>query len=290
MERPGSVQSMQPAPCALSVLLVLLLSGCTEGSDAPPGLPLDDRGRVLPTLYGIVVDAAIRPLAGAEVRILGGEAAVRTDEGGRYELHRPTGRAEDVLVTATMQGFLTRTQQSQASAHQSHRLDFVLEADPHVVPHVTILEHGGTMRCTAAVAAVGQGEGVACDADRRVDDRVAPWMWEINPTPNLAGAVVEVYWDAMSPLSQTLTAWLRAPTAGGEGGDVVAQATGTSPLRLEVPEDQARAMGRWTGIRLHVDLAEQDGGLPGAAPREQRYTAYASLFYVDAAPSGYTLG
>ncbi|HUR24533.1 MAG TPA: carboxypeptidase-like regulatory domain-containing protein [Candidatus Thermoplasmatota archaeon] len=273
----------------LALLQAGLLAGCAHNAQAPPGLPLDEHGDSLPTLHGIVVDGAIRPLVGATVVFLGTDVNATTDGEGRYEIRRPTLVAEDVLVSARKDGFLPRTQQSQVSGQRSTRLDFVLGEDPSIVPHVDVLQYRGTLRCDAAVAAAGQSQGAGCDADHREDDAVPPWLWEINPTPNLAGAVVDVDWEALTPASQTLHAVLRAPMAGGQGGTVVAEATGPSPLRLEVPAAQARTFGRWTAIRLEVDLAEQDGGLPGAAPRDQRFDAYASLFYVDPVPPGYSL-
>jgi hypothetical protein len=264
------------------------LAGCLGDPAVPAGLPIGEDGDSLPTLHGVVVDGAIRPLSGAEVRFLGTAVNATTDENGLYEIRRPTQHAEEVLVAAFKDGYLTRTQASQVSGSRSTQLDFVLDSDASLIPHVTVLEYEGTLRCDAAVVAAGTAQGVNCDADRRVDDRVAPWMWEINPTSNLAGAVVEVHWEAMTEFSTALHAWLVAPMAGGQGGTIVADAAGTSPLRLEVSRETAQAMGRWTAIRLQVDLAGQDPQ-PGAATRDQHFDAYATLFYIDAAPPGYTL-
>jgi hypothetical protein len=276
------------APAWACAALALLLAGCADAGRPPDGLPVDADGDPLPTLHGFVVNGAIRPIAGAIVRFLGSEGAeATTDEGGRYEIRRPTQQAEDVLVTAWKQGFVALTHQVKVSGHRSAEMDFVLAPDPFLVPHVTVLQHRGTLRCDAAVAVGGQADGVGCDADHRVDDTVPPWIWEVNPTPNLAGAVVEVHWEPMTPLASNLHAWLRAPMVGGQGGELVAEATGPSPLRLEVPAEQARSLGRWAAITLYVDLG--DGATPGASVRDQSFDAFASLFYVDPAPPGYVL-
>jgi hypothetical protein len=268
---------------------ILLLAGCSAAPPVPPGIPVGASGHALPTLEGTVVDEAIRPLAGAEVRLLGTGVFATSDDGGHYAIQRPTGRAEATLVTARKAGFVPLTQQAQVSGHRSARLDFVLSLDATLVPRVDVLEYRGTLRCAVGVAAAGQSTGVDCDPDRRdAEDKLPPWLWDVNPTPNLAGAVVEVAWEAQSPGAAVLHAWLRAPMAGGQGGEVVAEATGPSPLRLEVPRAVAEAMPRWNAVRLGVDLAE--GDTPGAASQDQRFDAVASLFYVDPAPAGYRVG
>lgn len=267
----------------------IVLAGCSAAPTVPPGIPVDASGHALPTLEGTVVDEAVRPLAGVEVRFLGTEVTAVTDEGGHYAIQRPTGRAEATLVTARKAGFVPLTQQAQVSGHRSAKLDFVLAVDETLVPRLDVLEYRGTLRCTVGVAAAGQSTGVGCDPERRTEeDKLPPWLWDINPTPNLAGAVVEVAWQAQGPGATVLHAWLRAPMAGGQGGEVVADVTGTSPLRLEVPGGVAAAMPRWNAIRLGVDVAE--GDTPGAASEDQRFDAVASLFYVDPAPAGYKVG
>lgn len=276
-------------PLAALALLPLLLAGCSGRPLVPPGIPVDASGHALPTLEGVVVDEGIHPLAGATVRFLGTGVAATTDGEGHYAIQRPTGRAEATLVTAAMPGFVPKTQQVQVSGRTSAHLDFALEADATLVPHLDLLKYTGTLRCAVGVAGAGQQTGLDCDPDRRDDhDVLPPWLWEIDPTPNLAGAVVEVSWQAQSPAAEVLHATLTAPMAGGRGGEVVADAAGPSPLRLEVPRAVAEAMPRWTAIRLAVDVAE--GDTPGAASQDQRFSAVAALFYVEPAPPGYQVG
>lgn len=279
-----------PGPrAAVLALAAFLVAGCAAPDGAPAGLPVDEDGDPLPSLHGFVVDAAIRPLQGATVRLLDGEESATTDADGRYELRRPTFAAEDVLVAASLDGFEPRTQQAQVSGLRSNRLDFRLDADADAVPHSVVLEHRGVLRCAVGARVAGQDLGAGCDPDRRdEEDKLPPWMWEVTPRPNVAGAVFEVGWEAMAPTTRSLRAWLVGPTVGGDGGDLVAEASGPSPLRLEVPEDAARAMPRWTSWRLHVALDDADGA--GAGPQEQRYHAVATLFHVDPAPPGYTVG
>lgn len=277
---------------ALAAVAAMALAGCSGGPGIPAGIPLDAGGDPLPTLHGIVVDEAIRPLPGALVRFLGeDDVSAVTDEVGEYAIHEPTGRAHAVLVSASKPGFLPRTQQVQVSGHLSAKLGFVLEADPSVVPRVDVLQERGSLGCRATVAAYPGGFDCSpCLYDCDFAD--SEYMWPINPTPGLAGVVVEVHWEALTPASAHLTAAVRAPVLGGPDGsfgEVVAEATGTSPLVLQIPEDVARAMPRWSAIYLLVGLADDQGDVPAGLAQDQSFDAFASLFYVDPAPPGYRL-
>lgn len=277
--------------CALA--LSAALAGCGGKDAPPPGLPLDEAGDVLPTVEGFVVDEAIRPMVNASVRILGEEVVTATDEGGHYALHRPTFLAEDVLVTAYAPGYVPQSRQVQASGHTSARIDFRLEPDPDRVPRVDVLSHAGVIPCQLRTS----GETHPCSPPSvSLDDGlVMPTdtaVWGIDIARGLAGAVLEVHWDAETPLAEVLHAQLRGPVAGGDKGslgEVQAEATGTRPLRLEVPEEVARAWTPWTALWLEVRLADGQGQSPAAFARAQTFEAYASLFYVDPAPPGYSL-
>jgi hypothetical protein len=268
--------------------LALALAGCGDGHVPPAGIPVDAQGNELPTLQGVVVDEAIRPLAGATVRLLLSGVDATTDADGHYEIRRPTMAAEPTLVTASLPGFRTRTQQAQLSGHTSATLDFILPADPLPLPRVEVLRHTGQVRCAARTPLPPPADGLQCEADHGDGgNQTAPdWAWPLDPDVALAGAVVQLVWDPTTPGTQALHAWLQAPVAGGRGGERFGEVTGESPLRLELPEAAARALPRWTNAWVMVELP------PGqaAANVQQAYDGYASLFYVDPAPPGYTLG
>lgn len=273
-------------PAAL--LLALALAGCGGPKAVPAGIPVDEQGKALPTLQGVVVDDAIRPLAGATVRFLATGLNATTGEDGHYELRRPTLVAEEILVTASRDGYKTRTQQVQVSGHVSATMDFVLEVDPAPLPRVDVLQHTGQVRCLARTPLPDPLAGAQCERDRSDSGEhpvPPPWIWSVDPDVALAGAVVQLAWDPTTAGTQTLHAWLEAPVAGGQGGPRHAEVTGTSPLRLELPEPDARSLPRFTSIWVCVELP------PGAlgANVQQTVEEYASLFYVDPAPPGYLL-
>lgn len=275
--------------------LLVVLAGCANPAPVPDGVPTDDAGRPLPTLQGVVVDEAIRPLANATVRLLGTALEARSDDAGHYELTRPTQQAEAVLVAAFRPGYLARTQQTQLSGYTSTTMNFVLSADAALIPHEEVLQRTDALACQARTVLVPGPKPTACDVEPPSQTGEAPPpanIWVVNPTPGLSGAVFELHWQARTELSRSLHVLLRGPVAGGFSGDtgeVLAEATGTSPLRLEVPEAAARGLPRWTALHLEVGLPDRQGPVPVSWAYDQAYDAYATLFYVDPAPPGYTL-
>lgn len=275
------------------LLLLALLAGCSKPA-VPEGIPESATGEALPTVHGFVVDETIRPLAGAEVRFLGTDIKAFTDEDGAYRIFEPVDEAYAALVTAFKPGYWPRTAHVQVSGHVSARLDFGLALNQYLVPHTAADEHRGFARCDAKVRMGAQGYDHDCQGMERNErsGEVPGWMWEINPTPGFAGAVIQVAWNPAWPDTERLHLWLVAPMAGGQGGQVIEDVTAASPVRFEVGEEFARAMADWTSIRLHVDLPESGGSVPVATAafgRDQLYEAVATLFYVDPAPPGYVL-
>lgn len=277
---------------ALLVLVLAVAAGCTAPPPPPEGLPVDDDGKALPTVEGFVVDEAIRPLAGVVVRILGEEANGTTDEEGHYAIRRPTQQAEAVLVSAFATGYRPLSKQMQASRFTPARIDFQLEPDAALVPRVETLQFRGTLSCqvrtplawpvcTPPDISIG-GSGIT-PAPREM-------TWALDTARGLAGAVVQVDWEAETPLAEQMEAILWGPVAGGERatGRGLANVTGTSPLRLEIDEATARGLSDWTAVWLEVRVPEQ-GSLQVGLAIQQRIDAYATLFYIDPAPPGYTL-
>lgn len=286
----------------LLVVLALAVAGCGSPDKPIAGIPLGEEGEALPNLAGFVVDEAIRPMAGVTVRILLTNVTTVTDEDGHYAIWRPTYLAETVLLSAAAPGYVPRTQQVQVSGHVSTRMDFRLEPDPYQVAHVEVLDQRGSLGCQVHAALPGAPAPLAyaCDPPNASLDGIefpkTYAAWDIGTNVGLAGAVVQLHWDAETALTQTLHATLFAPVVGccelgddtGSKGEVIADVTGTSPMRFEVPEDKARAFPNWSALRLEVRLPEGQQA-PASVSREQAFDAYASLFYVDPAPPGYSL-
>lgn len=277
----------------LAALAGAMLAGCSGKDPVPEGIPIDDRGAALPTVHGFVVDEAIRPLVGVEVRFLGTDIRTTTDDAGAYEIFEPVDAAKSILVTAYKAGFWPRTQHVQISGYVSARLDFGLETNPYLIPHVEVIETHGTLDCKALVTAAGPPQGLNCTRPNPTSDETpTPWRLWLNPSPGFTGVVVQLQWNAESPMSEHLHATLRAPVAGGmdgSPGEVQVEVTGASPLRLEIPADVARTFNVWTSVVLEVALADSQPGTPVSFARGQLFEAFSTLFYVDPAPPGYML-
>lgn len=282
------------------VVLLVALAGCGESTVVPPGIPVDEHGEALPNLEGFVVDEAIRPMAGVLVRILFSDVNATTDDQGYYAIRRQTFVAENVLLSASAPGYVPLSHQVQVSGHRSTRMDFQLEPDPYAVARVDVLNQRGSLGCQVRSPLL-PGNGTTCDAPSISIDGLGhtddAFIWQIDTTVGLAGAVLELYWDPETALSNELHALLRGPVVGcceedpdsGSKGEVHADVAGPSPLRLELTEAVARAFPRWSGLMLEVRLPDGAGAEPVGVSRAQTIDAYASIFYVDPAPPGYTL-
>lgn len=283
----------------LAVIVAMAVAGCGGRDAVPAGVPVDADGSALPNLEGFVVDDAIRPMEGVLVRILFSDVNATTDAQGHYAIHQPTFLAEDVLLSAAAPGYQPRTQQVQLSGHRSTRMDFRLEPDPYQSPRIEVLSQTIGLGCQVTLA-LGPLPGARCDPPSTDSLLPVPQtkVWPIDTTVGLAGAVLDIHWDPQTDLSERLHATLRGPVAGccaggsdqvGSKGEVHADVTGSSPLRLELPEEAARAFPRWTALWLEVRLPESQGTPPLSFSLSQSVDAYATLFYVDPAPPGYTL-
>ena len=235
------------------------------------------------------------------VRILFSDVNATTDDEGHYAIHRPTLLAEDVLLSAAALGYQPRTQQVQVSGHRSTHMDFRLERDAYQVAHTEVLNERGSLSCQLHAPGTGLGQQ-ACDPPNvglnGIEDPPTTWVWAIDTSIGLAGAVLQLHWEPETPFTQELHAVLRGPVVGccegesdnaGSKGEVHADVTGTSPLRLELPEETAQAFPHWSALWLEVSLPEETGDFPVSVSREQPFDAYATLFYVAPAPPGYLL-
>jgi len=249
----------------VAVIVAMSVAGCGGRDAVPAGVPVGEDGSALPNLEGFVVDDAIRPMQGVLVRILFSDVNATTDAEGHYAIHRPTFLAEDVLLSAAAPGYQPRTQQVQVSGHRSTRMDFRLEPDPYQSPRIEVLSQTISLGCQATLG-LGPLPGAGCNPPNPFDSLLPAAqtkVWPIDTTVGLAGAVLEVYWDQQTDLSEQLHVSLRGPVAGccagggtssGSMGEVHADVTGSSPLRLELPEEAARAFPRWTALWLEVRL------------------------------------
>ena len=96
----------------------------------------------------------------------------------------------------------------QSDATDTDRAAAAIRFDIIVVPHLEVLKQHGTARCSLAVIAAEHSQGAQCGSDQSNDGGTANWLWDIYPTPGLAGIIVEVHWTPQTALAEKLHAWL----------------------------------------------------------------------------------
>ena len=127
------------------VLLALLMAGCTGGPPAgtPEGASV---GQDEVVLAGVVVDTAIRPLAGATVTVVPGDLNATTGVDGAF---RFTGlEAGDYQLTVRRAGYLDSVTTAHAGpASTSEEVQIVLEYKPTELRFANVYKFDGLYEC-----------------------------------------------------------------------------------------------------------------------------------------------
>ncbi len=272
---------MQTSLLAPLLLLAAALAGCsgdgdggTSSTEDPAPVETD-----LPALHGWVLDPAIRPLSGATVTMLETNQSATTDGDGFYAF--PEAPREELLVlVASMDGFRPGSKQVTVPPDLPVRLNFTLEPIPVKTASSEVLNFAGFLSCQGAVEVSEQRFPFDCSGGTGQAN-----VWEFAAGADLAGAVIEVAWDAGTPAAEDLTATLE--TLGlGDFNFVLGEVVGASPLRISVPNDVAMKYYPSGGLmRLTVASApatdEEEAGTGASFAFQQDFQAFASLFYVE---------
>lgn len=269
---------MRAAPGLAAVLATaVLLAGC--GAKAPA--PAQTSAGLTPPLQGWVFDSALHPLKDAQVRVLDGNQSAVTDAGGHFEL---TGVPHDepMVLVASLAQFQSASKQVSVPEGSTLRVNFTLVPIPTKVGKLDVLKFKGFLACQAATGPLNQT--MDCSNGTQKD------IWQLAADIDLEGAVLEVHWTATTPLAERMHARL-VTTDLGKLNVVLGEATGTTPLRIEVPRDVAmKYYGSGGLMKLYVNLVpSSSGGSAVGASVQQDFTAYASLFYNEPAPTGYVV-
>lgn len=145
---------------ARTLLLMLVLSsvaGCAE--EAPPE-PEDEPGAGLKAtddtgvIRGVVVDAAIVPVAGVDVR-LDDEGSATTDEDGFFAFSGVTPGSHFLEASKAGWGTVQTSVQVVAGVDRPDIVKIQLEPDPSSLPRVQPLSFEGIIVCSFSVIAAG---------------------------------------------------------------------------------------------------------------------------------------
>ena len=297
------------APAAVAGLLVtVLLSGCSGGGDGEPpgaGLPSGlEVDSVTGALHGVVVDQAIRPVAGATVAISGpNERTAETGEDGSFAFGRlPPGT---YLVQASHPIFAPAqtTAQVEAGDAEPPAVRVLLERLFAQEPFSEVIKFDGFIQCgyDAAVltsqcvndyTTIVVGGGVANDLRTLVDNR--GYVTAVGP-----GWQVMVYELVWEPTAQGTSQemFFLVSFFNRTASDHYGRATGESPvaLRLHVgethesqagAEEQVPAEGR-PDLYVFAGISA-GGGLPVGAGVSQSFTFFQHNFYYGLPPEGWS--
>lgn len=135
------------------LVVVALLAGCAQA----PEPASDGAGATVPgTLAGVVIDEAIRPIAGAAVAVpaLPDLAPVLTGDDGGFVLSELAPGV--VILQVTKDGYLSQTVQAEAPAadEEAALLQVQLAASLESAPYATVETFDGFIDCGAGSSAV----------------------------------------------------------------------------------------------------------------------------------------
>ncbi|HJQ92848.1 MAG TPA: carboxypeptidase-like regulatory domain-containing protein, partial [Candidatus Thermoplasmatota archaeon] len=265
--------------------LAALMPGCAAPSDGgDPGTP--GLSAETGVLAGIVVDAALRPLADAQVSATppGGEPLrTATDVNGSFAF---VGLAPGTYaVEATKERHLSAHAIAQVAAGEAGPLvQLVLEVQADEVPFAVVVKWEGYIGCAFSY-------GNLCSAPAQggadvIGDQSAHLFWDEyvaeGRVPDLVQA--EAVWEATLPTSEELQ-----PIFGWSTPDEwrVFQYGGTfdsfstpSPAFYRVPYEEMLEVGLGTDVGLVVEFYSGDpGGAPAGLTINQPIRLFLHNFY-----------
>lgn len=273
---------------AVAAVLALTLAGCSGGKEGEGDAPPSSGGDDLPMLHGYVFDPALRPLVGAKVTVLDTNSTGIADDEGFFGFDGLPVE-QFLVVVASLDGFISGSKQVTLTALAPTRLNFTLEPVPVQTPYMEVSKQELLVECQVGTVFNGENSTQSCGTGTRDID-----SWDIAVAPDLAGAVVEVYWEPTTAAAESIGARLETLELG-QLNLVLSEVVGTSPLRLSVAQLQAERYYVAGGLmRLTIyampNADENEAGVGVTVLAEQPVTAYASLFYVAPPDPAYTIG
>jgi hypothetical protein len=273
----------------LLVALLLLAAGCSEPEAAPEPTPTAG----LAFLDGVVVDQAIRPVAGALVEVAGADVSATTGSDGAFRLELAPGSH---LLQASHPSYAALTQPVvlPESGLSGLVLQFTLKAAEG--PYHLVTKYDGFIVCSLAASFVFSeecGEGVGTPAGRvgKQGNNAIRYDFQAE-SASLKTVVVEQAWEPTSDAGRELqfvfaTAWTCEPACGGEAvGD--GGAAGPSPLLLRVDEEAlAPHLADPASVFTTYTLA-RTGATASNLILNQPFQLFVSQFYRAAGPEGYS--
>jgi hypothetical protein len=269
------------APALAGLLATLVLAGCTSSGDtagnAVEGVPEIDEGSLAKGrggIAGVIVDASIRPVDGASLRLTGPNGTAHdtvTGADGSFTFVDLVPGA--YVVEASAAGLLPAQAAALVEAGQVTQMRVVLAIDPSPQPYVMTYKKDGYMELWSGIgqyyleSLVQNGTGL-CDC------RVL-----FTPEPNATAYVIEAFWDFTTPdpLDFGEFYWVleHQDGSGGEAGYCY------SPCHATVLEESVQ-LGQ---VPSYARLDGPDFWIAA----QQRFQLFLSVWYHGLPPEGWSI-
>jgi hypothetical protein len=271
-------------------ILAAALAGCSGGTETPVDVPLGP-GRAV--FAGVVVDEAIRPVAGAVVDVTDSGQETTTDDEGAFLLPVPVGSHAVEVRHAAFAPLRQAIDVPEAGA-RGIVLRFTFTASK--APYSTLAKYDGFVVCSLGVSLIFSeecGEGVGTPAGRfgKQGNNAIRYDFQ-SDSPALKTVVVEQVWEPTSDAGREMlvllrTNWTCEPACGGDAvGEGSVQ--GPSPLLLRVDEaDLAAHLADPATVFTTYTLARNDVSQVNVL-LNQGFQLFVTLFYREPAPEGYS--
>ena len=287
----------------VALLLSAVLAGCADGADpTSTANDLVDEGEFANlqatsqtgVIRGVVVDEAIRPIAGATVSLpVGGlNRNTTTSDAGAFGFDGL--EAGTYFLTVSKPGFKGVQQSTEVVAGDSQPplLKVLLVMDPTTTPYFQVVTWTGYLECSLRIGVPGTtGVGVnACNdvGNQDVNYPLAP----LDSVPDLLQA--ELIWDSTQTLGSGLSFVVGPPScidikyarADGPSALVIRM---NSTLIVEASEDNTdEGFDPETGLcyRVFSWTADEVANSAGLVT-QQRFEAYFHAFYNMLPPEGW---
>jgi hypothetical protein len=270
-----------------AALALTVLAGCTGGvpdivapDQAGPDIDVDPQAET-GAIAGVVVDEAIRPLAGAVVHLSTGPNAT-TDESGQFsftDLEPGT-----YFLTANATGHTTVQTSAQVEAGEVTRLRILSQTEVVVVPYHETLHFTGLIEFSPGAA--GSILNIVIDTGLGMENPLCSMCsFQFNTSGlNVATFVTEAVWEDTLPSPEPSSLYLEFfPADLDDGTDDIQGGFLPSPILEHYP------IAMWglneTNIDWHVRLT----GDADSVQYNQQYEMYVTLFMDGPAPDGWSL-
>lgn len=276
------VETQLRAAVAFLALASLALAGCSgggNGGDEPPAANFEELGleatATTGILRGIVVDEAIRPVAGADIGARGPDGPVANTTSAADGAFGFDGLAPGTyFLEVHKPGFVAAQASSEVVAGLGDPpiVKVLLVADPSSVPYVSALVYDAFVACSFTFPVVSFA---ACGLVAEETNNAFLVDYEADKPPQWIQ--VEALWESTQALGNELglsiTDFHKGPQIGVNG------TSGPSPIYITVNETTAMQFEYGFNNTITIRLFSTELTGTDAVPEEQAHAVWSSTLY-----------